>query len=428
MNIRRLKMVYKSQKNILISMVFLLVLAVVVPCSATTVDIRGTPIDTGMTDAGNISWDYSNFPGLYFAANKYSQLSAGAGEHLYFENSVDGGNPSLGSANPKAHVIDEEELIYTTKQVASKYKVYSEESNITKVTKFYTLSLFGTKYCAVDNDATKLAKLLMQQSASDKKTLKSGEEWTMKNGYSLAMNAVDIDGSKCYMTLYRNGEELDTGVISTGGSNDDRIYFVEDECSDGNDHIYFLTYVDSIFAGQQDNFAVLKYTWLADKDSYMEVSSGDEFGNFEVDEAVATGLKLSNSNSISISVDAGIATSITGNFYFKASDDGKGSNGGYVLYPVKQVITDDSTSTTGQVEETVVNETSSDSENVVVDMSSDSKAEPDTPDNTNSVPENEGADSEVESNTVENSIPGFELPLTAVSISLVLSIRRKMFK
>jgi hypothetical protein len=61
-------------------------------------------------------------------------------------------------------------------------------------------------------------------------------------------------------------------------------------------------------------------------------------------------------------------------------------------------------------------------------MSSDSKAEPDTPDNTNSVPENEGADSEVESNTVENSIPGFELPLTAVSISLVLSIRRKMFK
>ena len=270
-------MVYKSQKNILVGIVFLLFLAVVAPCAATTVDIRGEAIDTGAIDTGNISWDYSNFPGLYFAANKYNQLSVGAGELLYFENDDDGGNPSIGSSNPTANVIDEGELIYITKQVASKYKVYSEESNITKVTKFYTLSLFGTTYCAVDNDATNLAKLLMQQSDSDKKILKSGERWAMKNGYSLVMNAVDIDGSKCYMTLYKNGEELDTGVVSTDGSNDGRIYFVEDDCSDSSDHIYFLTYVDSTFAGLDDNFAVLKYTWLADKDSYMKVSSGDEF-------------------------------------------------------------------------------------------------------------------------------------------------------
>jgi S-layer protein (TIGR01567 family) len=423
-------MVYKSQKNILVGMVFLLIAAVVAPCSATTVDIRGAPIDTGITDAGNISWDYSNFPGLYFAANKYTQLSAGAGEHLYFENDDDGGSPSLGSANPTAHVIDEGELIYTTKQVKSKYKVFSEESNITKVNFFYTLSLFGTNYCVVDNDATKLAKILMQQSDSDKKTMKSGEEWSMKNGYSLVMNAVDIDGSKCYITLYKNGEELDTGVVSTDGSNDDKIYFVEDECSDGDDHIYFLTYVDSIFAGQVDNFAVLKYTWLADKDSYMEVSSGDEFGNFEIDEAVASGLTLSNSDSISISVSAGTATPITGNLYFKASDDGKGSNGGYVFYPVKVVTIEDSSSTaTNQVEEVAVNDTSSDSEDVVVvDMSSDSNDESDTTDNANSVPNNDDSSSNSETSDVENSIPGFEFTLTVISISLICLLQRKTLK
>jgi S-layer-related duplication domain len=426
-------MVYKSQKNILVGMVFLLFLAVVAPCAATTVDIRGEAIDTGAIDAGNISWDYSNFPGLYFAANKYNQLSAGAGEHLYFENDDDGGNPSIGSSNPTANVIDEGELIYITKQVASKYKVYSEESNITKVTKFYTLSLFGTTYCAVDNDATNLAKLLMQQSDSDKKILKSGERWAMKNGYSLVMNAVDIDGSKCYMTLYKNGEELDTGVVSTDGSNDGRIYFVEDDCSDSSDHIYFLTYVDSTFAGLDDNFAVLKYTWLADKDSYMKVSSGDEFGNFEVDEAVATGLKLSNSNSISINIDAGTATPITGDLYFKASDEGKGSNGGYVFYPVKVVTIEDSSSTaTIQPEEVAVNDTSSDSEDVVVvDMSSDSEIGSETSkssDDTNMGSESTDESPEAETNAVENSIPGFEFSFAVVSISLVFIFRKTMFK
>ncbi|WMW24396.1 S-layer protein domain-containing protein [Methanolobus sediminis] len=422
-------MAYKSQKNILVGMALLLFLAVVVPCSATTVDIRGEAIDTGAIDAGNISWDYSNFPGLYFAANKYTQLSAGAGEHLYFENDDDGGSLSLGSANPNANVIDEGELIYTTKQVASKYKVYSEVSNITRVTKFYTLSLFGTMYCAVDNDATKLAKILMQQSDNDKKTMKSGEEWSMKNGYSLVMNAVDVDGSKCYMTLYKNGEVLDTGVVSTDGSNDDKIYFVEDECSDGSDHIYFLTYVDSIFAGKEDNFAVLKYTWLSDKDSYMEVSSGDEFGNFEVDEAFASGLKLSNSNSISINVNAGTATPITGDLYFKASDEGKGSNGGYVFYPVKVLTVEDSSSmTVSKAEDTAVNESSSDSDEVVVDMSSDSNDGSDISGNTNSASENDNGSSAIETKAVENSVPGFELPLAVISISLVFLLRRTTLK
>nr|WP_321496248.1 S-layer protein domain-containing protein [uncultured Methanolobus sp.] len=425
-------MVYRSQKKIVIGMVFLLVMLVVAPCSATTVDIRGEPIDTGLTDADNISWDYSDFPGLYYAANKHSQIVAGAGEHLYFENDDDGGNPSLGSANPTANVIDEGELIYTTKQVFSKYKVASEESNITKVTKFYTLSLFGANYCAVDNDATNLAKILMQQDASDKKTLKSGDEWTMKNGYSLVMNAVDVDGSKCYMTLYKNGEELDSGVISTDGSNDDRIYIVEDECSDGDDHIYFLTYVDSIFAGQVDNFAVLKYTWLADKDGYIEVTEGDEFGNFEVDEASATGLKLYNSDSLSISVDSDMPTLITGDLYFKTSDTQKGSNGGYILYPMKRITIDDTAATTvttaTSVEETGADETSSGPEDVVVvvDMSSDSETGYESSDDTNV--EAEAVSSETGSNAVENSIPGFELALTAVSISLVFLLKRNEFK
>ncbi|WMW22268.1 S-layer protein domain-containing protein [Methanolobus mangrovi] len=408
-------MTHKSQKKVMIRILFMFIFITVSPSMATTVDIRGTPQDTGSVDAGNISWDYSTFPGLYYSANKHTQLTAGSGEHLYFAD--DGGNPSIGSSNPTAHIIDEGELIYITSQVASKYKVYSEEDNITKVTKFYTLSLFGTSYCAVDNDATNIAKILIQQGENDKKTLKSGEKWEMKGGYSLVLNAVDIDGGKCYLTLYKNEEELDTGVISTDGTNNDRIYSVEEDCADGSEHIYFLTYVDSIFAGQEDNFAVLKYTWLADKDSYVEVQSGDEFGNFEVDEALGAGLVLSNSKSITITVDAGATTLITGDWYFKSSDSGKGTNGGYILYPIKRVTIEDSVA-----EAVVVDEVSEEEELVIVDVSSDTK---ETVDISNSILDQTDVDDDGPVETLhKSSIPGFEGSMSVLAISMVFFLRR----
>lgn len=409
-------MVQKSQKTLISGVLLLLVLATVSPCIATDVDIRGSPVDTGATDSGNISWDYSTFPGFFYAANKHSQFVAGAGEHLYYGD--DGGNPAIGSSNPTANVIDGGELIYTTSQLSSKYKVYSEEENVTKVTKFYTISLFGTSYCAVDNDATTLAKILLQQDESDKKTLKSGDKWEMKNGYSLVMNAVDIEGSKCYVTLYKGDEELDTGVISTEGTADERIYTVEADCADGSEHIYFLTYVDSIFAGQQDNFAVLKYTWLADKDSYMEVEVGDEYGNFEVDEATESGLVLSNSDSITINIDAGSTTSLTDDWFFKASDEDKGSNGGYVFYPVKRVTVADT-----PVEPAVTDASNeSDKDVVVVDLAAESDANAEV---SNSIVDQSSADESAPADTVvENSVPGFEGCMAVLAISMLFFFRK----
>jgi hypothetical protein len=47
---------------------------------------------------------------------------------------------------------------------------------------------------------------------------------------------------------------------------------------------------------------------------------------------------MSNSDPITINVDADSKTNITDEWYFKTSDEGKGSNGGYVIYPAKTVI------------------------------------------------------------------------------------------
>jgi S-layer protein (TIGR01567 family) len=310
-------------------------------CMATPFEIRGTPLDTGSTDSQNISWDFRSFGAFAFNANKYSNFINGSGEHLYFKDK--GNSPALGKDNPSASTIDEGELIYTTKQYPSKYKVFSEEENVTKVSSFYTLSLFGKPYCAIDNDATNLAKILYQQDESDKKTLKTGETWDIAGGYSLTLNGIDVDGEKCYFSLYKNNKELETAIVSTNGTIDDRIFTADDEFGDNASHIYFITFVDSVFASADTDFAVFKYTWLIDKDNSLSIESGDEFGNFEVDQALENQIVMSNSDPITINVDADSKTNITDEWYFKTSDAEKGSNGGYVIYPTKTVIVQDQT-------------------------------------------------------------------------------------
>lgn len=308
-------------------------------CMAMPVEIRGTPFDTGSTDSQNISWDFRNFGAFFFGANKYGNFLNGSGEHLYFKDK--GNSPSLGKNNPSANIIDEGELIYTVKQFPSKYKVFSEDENVTKLSFFYTLPLFGKSYCAIDNDATNLAKMLYQQDENEKKTLMAGDTWDIAGGYSLTLNGVDVEGNKCFFSLYKNNTEIETAVISTDGAIDDRIFVAEDEFGDNASHVYFVTLVDSIFASEDTDFAVFKYTWLIDKDKPLSIESGDEFGSFEVDQALENMIVMSNADAITINVDADSRTNITDEWYFKTSDEGKGSNGGYVIYPAKTVIVEE---------------------------------------------------------------------------------------
>jgi S-layer protein (TIGR01567 family) len=316
---------------------FILVLAGT--CTAMPVEIRGTPFDTGNTDAQNLSWDFRNFGAFFFKANKYGSFMNGSGEHLYFQDK--GNNPAPGKDNPSANIIDKGELIYSTRPLPSKYKVFTEEANVTKVSSFYMLPLFGKSYCAIDNDAAHLAKMLFQQDENEKKTLREGESWDIAGGYSIILNGVDVEGNKCYFSVYRNNKEIDTAVVSMDGTIDDRIFTAEDEFGDNSSHVYFITFVDSVFAGEDANFAVFKYTWLIDKDKPLSIESGDKFGSFEVDQALENMVIMSNANSITINVDADSRTNITDEWYFVTSDERKGSNGGYLIYPAKTFVVEE---------------------------------------------------------------------------------------
>lgn len=393
----------------------LLALMLVQGASAASVEVRGMPYNTGSTDGANISWDFTTFSAFTFPVNKYSNFASGCGEHLYFEDKGD--SPSIGCANPTANVIDEGELVYYTKQYPDKFKVYSEETNVTKVKFYYTLPMLGKTYCAIDNDATNLAKVLFKQSEDDRKVLKVGDTWNISGGYSLNLVSVDMEGNKCYFTLNKDGAEIDSGVIAADGTNDENIFTANATFGDNSEHTYFVTFVDSVFASSEDNFAVFKYTWLLDKDKTLEVNADDEFGKFEVEEALATGIKMSNKNAIRLNIDGN--TYFTDDWYFKTSDLGKGTNGGFIIYPAMQITSGEQQAATSKPAEVLAEDdnTSTESEIVIVDMAKadDSSAKLSTSAELQGEP--------VQESTTSAQSPGFTA-LAGVFMFLVLIIKR----
>ncbi|WP_445475280.1 S-layer protein domain-containing protein [Methanococcoides methylutens] len=391
---------------------------------ATSLEIRGTPYDTGSTTSENFSWDFKTFSGFAYPIRvPYGVLLAtGGGERLQY---VDNGqNPAIGSTNPTANVIDDGELIYSTRQVAAAYEVFDNENDVTKISFYHMLFLFGRPYCAVDNDATNLANIVLIQDPNDKITLREGETWWMSNGYSLSLNGVDVKGNKCWFSLNKDGKEIESGLISTDGTTDDKIFTADAEFGDNSEHVYFVTFVDSVFAGSNDNFVVFKYTWLVDKENPTVIEKDDEFGNFVVDQATESGIDMSNKETLTLTVDRDAKNFITDMWYFRLSDEGIGTNGGYVIYPAMMLPMSEAQAPPEQTPETeVLEEEIRSEEPIIVDMTETNLEKASELASEEPMPE---LTTENSHNVESQAMPGFGMPVTALCIlSTLLLFRRR---
>nr|WP_276575154.1 S-layer protein domain-containing protein [Methanococcoides seepicolus] len=309
-------------------MVFISLILAAGVCSAASVEIRGSPLDTG--DVSEISWNATNWPAFYYSMNE----AGCAAETLNYENS-DSENPAIGAA-PTNNVMDKGELTYTTHPYVKKYTV-STKTDATTVNKYYMMPWFSQKYVAIEGDAQKITKLVFEQKGSAEKTLKVGQSWELGKGYNLTVNQLDIDGGKVCLALSKEGVELESKILDTNGEDDKRIFVAKDDFADQEDAVYFVTYVDEAFKGTSDCFIILKYTWLIDKDDVTTIEVDDEFGALKCTEVAEDRITLANDEKITL--EMGDTIPLTDDWYFKVSRAGKGTDGGYLFYPAKKVTT-----------------------------------------------------------------------------------------
>jgi len=325
-------------KKIIAVALAVLMLAVILPANAaiqaTSVEIRGevydasplhTPNATGCAGITcNASWNGNNFAGFWY------DLKDG----LMSENMTIFDNVSDRS-------IAADTLLYNATVRAVQFKVSSEKSlnvenglnsalakdqvtatdgqtNVTGGGYYAKVGWQAEEYVALNAKANKLAKIVYESIATDKKTLTIGDVWDIGDGYTLTAQSIDTSTSprQAWLALSKDGVKLDDKIIVQG-----QVYtYTKASLASETDVPVFVTYVDSVFAGATSDILQLKYTW-AITSSVTEIKTGDSYGVMEVidDGSSDYTINLQNKDS-AVSLSQNSVVDIMGNMKFSVAD------------------------------------------------------------------------------------------------------------
>ncbi len=311
-------------KQILAILAIILISALPVTAgNVTKVEIHGVVFDESSNKYNTtLLWDAQNFTGFWYASG-----GGKSSETLRIDQAAS-------SLKTGSRIINEEKLLYNTVRTDQKYKVFSEKGKLVEngleynsTSKIFTrnttggyyarLGWFGDVYVAVNGKANKLAKLVKEQKAEEKQTLKLGETWRLPEGYNLTLEAIDAKTSprQAWLNLTKDGKTLDIKVVNEG-----EVYTYTEKSLGGESSVpLFVTYIDGIFTGAEDKaaFVQLKYTWLI-SNNVLEIKIGDKFGVFEVKEATENTMTLYNKESINLGQNS--VQPLYGDLKFKVAD------------------------------------------------------------------------------------------------------------
>ena len=255
------------------------------PFSGEVVQLTGSQTE-------DIVWDENNFGGFCYDING----SVGTETLTIAAGTLTG--PDID------RIIETEALTYTTSPFWQEYELHKnlgltvEGDHYGGDSGYWIEFWMGERYAAIDGKSNKLAKPLVEFNSTDTKTLATGEPWDLGGGFILTAQQIDLEGDKVWFRLQKNGKELDSEVIDTGGSDlQDRVYTYTEDVAGEYDVPIFSCYVHGILRGTDTNLVQVKYVFLVDND-ILQLSVGEFYGNMEVVSTTPSQIVLGNWKSI----------------------------------------------------------------------------------------------------------------------------------
>ncbi len=174
---------------------------------------------------------------------------------------------------------------------------------------YTTNSSFAKDEISVISDG-QLSKVLID--TDDRKSLYTGSSLVLEEGYSLNMVEVDINGNTVRVQLEKDGKIIDEAFLSSDSS-----YVYTADLGDTKDVPIIAVHFAQIFSGRETN-AVFVEGIFQISDQYLQIQNGDEFGEMEVSSTSSSGIKMRNSDSISLS--KGDTIDVMGKLSFVVAD------------------------------------------------------------------------------------------------------------
>ncbi len=151
--------------------------------------------------------------------------------------------------------------------------------------------------------------------SSDESTITTGSVLSLEEGYELRIKQIDLNGNKVYMALAKDGEEIDSKVISPD-SLKSSTYQYKIEIS-GEDTPIIMAHISNVFASTESALVTVDGLFQI-SDTFAAVEDGDKYDKMKVTSVSDQGVEMENENSITLR--KGSTAKIFGNVGFLVAD------------------------------------------------------------------------------------------------------------
>jgi S-layer protein (TIGR01567 family) len=134
------------------------------------------------------------------------------------------------------------------------------------------IAWLGEKYFVVDNGSGDwiISEKLVDEDEDDDHLLRVGESLSLPEGFALSALEIDVDGGEAWISLTKDGEEIDNEVVQEGN------HFVYEEDLGASDKTVVINFtVETVFAGMNTNLVKINDIDLISMDT-VEVENNDE--------------------------------------------------------------------------------------------------------------------------------------------------------
>lgn len=307
--------------NSLVTRIVLTIIAVLLIVGSTYAET--TLWDESQGSPLPFTWNITNFDGFNVGGVGAENLTVLQTDLKTVQRTIDKGNLTYSTTTHAKklnavialNLTDNQEMIEKGLEQAAPGQAFDNGE-------YYILNWQAEQYVTINRKVNKLAKLVMEQGLSEKKTMLIGETWDIGDGWALCVNSIDAKASprQVWISLYKDGIKKDDKVVTFGSEYSKPIYtYTERNLVGEFDAPLLVTYVDSIFDGESSDIVQFGGTWVL-SDSVNVIKAGDIYGKFTVDMVGMNTLSLSNSF-LTLTLYPNATINLIGNIKFKVVND-----------------------------------------------------------------------------------------------------------
>jgi S-layer protein (TIGR01567 family) len=141
-------------------------------------------------------------------------------------------------------------------------------------------------------------------------TVTSGTPLKLQNGYELAIRSIDIDGNKVFLELTKDGQSVDSKVISPSADNAnmaDKTYYYKKDVGDSKGVVIVAVHFKNAFRGADQDLATIDGEWQL-SDVSTEVKDDTEYDKMTITSSTPTTITMENKdNAITLSKNKDIS-------------------------------------------------------------------------------------------------------------------------